>query len=58
MKKWIVGCLILGPIVIAVADLFNLWWLKVIVGAVLLGTVYAIVLVRDMGSPRRDDYGD
>jgi len=50
MKKWVIGCLIIGPIVIAIANYYDLQWLKIISGTILLVTglyVYGLMLKND-----------
>jgi hypothetical protein len=57
MKKWVIGCLIVGPILIAIANYYDLWWLKVIT-ATILGitglTVYVIAIKNDWQLKKRD----
>ena len=50
MKKWVIGCLIIGPIMIAIANYYDLQWLKIISGTILIVTgltVYVTAIKND-----------
>ena len=58
MKKWVISVLIGGPILLVIANRYDLWWLRVIAGTILLGTgltVYVIAIKNDWQLKKRDD---
>lgn len=45
MKKWVCGVIVVAPCLIVVANWYDLWWLRVITGSIVLLTALAVYVI-------------